>query len=236
MYQERDATTRVSAAKILAVVEREFGPIDSAVDVGCGVGTFLSVLRETGVKVTHGIDGPWVDKDLLEISVLDFEEVNLESPRPLDRKYDLAICLEVAEHLSSSSAEIIVAFLVECSNLVLFSAAIPEQGGEGHQNEQWQSYWVQMFNERGYVARDAVRPEIWNDPDVLYWYKQNTLVFVRGKDGVSLSETKNWIVDVVHPDAYLAKLASRRRRLAALIPEGSLKQFALRMRRRMSHG
>ena len=128
MYQDRDTTTRTSAEKILAIVQRECGLIQSSVDVGCGVGTFLSVLQENGVPVIRGIDGPWVDKDLLEIDVFEFIEDNLENPRSLGRKYDLAICLEVAEHLPLSSADTIVNFLVELSDLVLFSAAIPGQG------------------------------------------------------------------------------------------------------------
>lgn len=37
---------------------------------------------------------------------------------------------------------------------------------QGHVNEQWQSFWAEKFAARGYVAVDAIRPEIWDDPSI----------------------------------------------------------------------
>jgi hypothetical protein len=88
----------------------------------------------------------------------------------LDRKYDLAICLEVAEHLPVSSAGTLVDSITRASDLILFSAAIPLQTGTHHINEQWQDYWAALFDQRGFVASDIVRPAIWGRPDVRWWY------------------------------------------------------------------
>ena len=64
----------------------------------------------------------------------------------LTKNYDLAISLEVAEHLSSESANMFIACLTNMSDIVLFSAAIPGQGGENRINEQWPKYRSGLFN------------------------------------------------------------------------------------------
>ena len=64
----------------------------------------------------------------------------------LERKFDLAISLEVAEHLKSSSSEDFVQSLTTLAPMILFSAAIPHQGGLHHINEQWLEYWGDLFN------------------------------------------------------------------------------------------
>src|SRR5262249_32708194 len=63
--------------------------------------------------------------------------------------------------------------------LVLFSAAIPFQGGIGHINEQWPDYWVRYFAEREYRPIDCIRRHIWNNPKVEWWFAQNTFLFAR---------------------------------------------------------
>ncbi len=115
----------------------------SVVDIGCGLGTFLNVFKQFGVNDVLGIDGAWVNKDLLfeYINPEEFLEYNLEEEIRLDRKYDLVVSLEVAEHLKKDSADIFVQNLVNSGNLILFSAAIPNQGGQNHLNEQWLTYW-----------------------------------------------------------------------------------------------
>ena len=99
----------------------------------------------------------------------------------LNDAFDLAISMEVAEHLPERCAEPFVESLTRLADVVLFSAAVPFQGGIGHVNEQWGSYWVALFRNRGYTAVDIIRKRIWNDDQIPYWYRQNTLLFV--KDG-----------------------------------------------------
>jgi hypothetical protein len=95
---------------------------------------------------------------------------------------------------------------------VLYSAAIPRQGGENHINEQWQSWWVERFRNHGYAAIDCVRNRIWNDHEVEWWYVQNILLMVR-EDVVRASsglteqlERTNGMYALVHPQAYLNRL------------------------------
>jgi hypothetical protein len=153
--------------------------ISSAVDFGCGIGTWLSVLEQYGVKEIRGLDGAWIDKSTLKITEQQFTTVNLEEEISLKQKYDLAISLEVAEHLPESSGIHLIDSLTKASDFVLFSAAIPYQGGTNHVNEQWPEYWNTLFNERGFIAVDFLRKKIWNKSDVYFCYKENMILYVK---------------------------------------------------------
>jgi hypothetical protein len=83
----------------------------------------------------------------------------------------------VAEHLPEDSAKSFVAALVGAAPVILFSVAIPNQGGTHHVNERWQSYWAALFAEHGYIALDCVRPAVFGDQRVELWYRQNILMF-----------------------------------------------------------
>jgi hypothetical protein len=182
-----------SAVVILPIVFKH-AAIKSIVDFGCGTGTWLRCASDTGVSDIQGLDGEWVVTDDLCIAPHQFRRTDLTKPVTLDRKYDLAICLEVAEHLPASSAGTLVDSITQASDLILFSAAIPNQGGTHHINEQWQDYWVALFGQRGFAVSDIVRPAIWGRPDVEWWYQQNTLLFAKGGE-----PHLNRSLNMVHP-------------------------------------
>jgi hypothetical protein len=184
---------RRSAMVILPIVFKH-ADIKSIVDFGCGTGAWLRCAADAGVPDIQGLDGEWVVIDDLCIAPHQFRCTDLTKPVELDRKYDLAICLEVAEHLPASSASTLVDSITQASDLILFSAAIPLQGGMHHINEQWQDYWAALFGQRGFVASDIVRPAIWGRHDVEWWYQQNTLLFAKG-DQPRLNRSLN----MVHP-------------------------------------
>lgn len=211
-YASRHEDTRKAAETILSVVLEHIPEVHSAVDLGCGVGTWLSVLHKRGVKVVQGMDGSWVDTSLLAIPSESFTHIDLSTETiSLPQRYDLAISVEVAEHLPAERAKSFVASLTSLSDHVLFSAAIPLQGGRNHINEQWQSYWAALFAELGYVARDVVRPRIWSDSKIAFWYRQNILLYskksVLKESPVQTDQpTQPGLLDIVHPDFYLRKV------------------------------
>jgi len=211
-YKDRHENTVHSARTVLSIVSDALPKLESAIDLGCGVGTWLSVLKEIGVGEIQGIDGPWVKQDLLKISREDFRRVSFEEEVSLERTYDLAISLEVAEHLSGESASRFVKSLVSASDFVLFSGAIPFQGGKGHINEQWPDYWVDLFNTFGYVPLDFIRRIIWDDPQIPPWYRQNILLFVKNekKEYLKIPELglfdNRFPISVVHPEMYRLKV------------------------------
>ena len=169
-------SARRSARVVVPLLMRYVSP-NSVIDVGCGLGAWLSVFREFGIVDTVDIDGPFFDPALLQIPFDNFLEVDLTQSFCHTRKFDLVVSLEVAEHLPERSAERFVDSLVRLGPVILFSAAIPGQGGTHHLNEQWPDYWAQLFNERSFLCVDCVRRQIWKHEDVAWWYAQNTFLY-----------------------------------------------------------
>lgn len=148
----------------------------------------------------------------------------------LNQKYDLCISLEVAEHLSEANAKNFVDFLCEASDVVLFSAAIKYQGGTNHINEQWQSYWIDLFKSNSYEWLDLFRPSLWNNTSVAWWYRQNTFLFVGPSNSLlnvkALRDLEKPVSDVVHPRNYENKVKSYRKsnsKLHSMIDNPSLR-------------
>lgn len=192
---------KTSASIILPVILGIINP-NSVVDVGCGTGSFLSVLKELGIADIMGLEGDWLDRSQLYIKSDLVKTADLQKPFLYNRKFDLAICLEVAEHLDGNSADTIVDTLTQLSDVILFSAAIPGQGGQNHLNEQWSQYWVEKFKAKGYSFYDSVRMLFWNNPDVEYWYKQNMFLVIKdGTNNFGL-EKESAPNDLVHPELF----------------------------------
>lgn len=198
IYLHDEATHNKKAAAIIVPILSGILEFKSVLDVGCGIGTWLRVFRESGEIEILGLDGDYVDRTLLQknISLGDFKSVDLTSIFSLGRKYDLSICLEVAEHLPSSSADHLVDSLCSHSDQIVFSAAVPGQGGQNHLNEQWPSYWIEKFRKQGFKVYDLIRPEIWNNPAVDIWYRQNILLFSK----IALPGQKPGALDLILPE------------------------------------
>lgn len=169
----------LSAQHILSVIFRNYSH-NSVVDFGCGTGTWLWVAKALGAKIVCGLDGAYVPKSMLMIEESEFQAVNLEQPVVLNRTYDMAISMEVAEHLSKNAAENFVDSLCRSADLILFSAAHPGQGGDGHINEQPAEYWIDKFEARNFAAKE-IRPWFEKDEKIEWWYRQNLLLFHRKK-------------------------------------------------------
>lgn len=216
-YHDDREDSLSSAREIVPVINTLLQP-KSVVDLGCGSGSFLSLFKQMGVAEVLGLDGSWANKELVYqyLSPHEFREVDLEQFSVDNRRFDLAINLEVAEHLAPSSADRHVQNLTQLSDVILFSAAIPFQGGQNHINEQWPSYWAQKFAQHDYVFMDVLRPIFWGNEKVKYWYRQNIFLIV--KKGVHidynvLNDYRNpsVIMDCVHPVIYEQKIATIQR-------------------------
>ena len=154
--------------------------VESVLDVGCARGTWLRAWSKLGVADMHGVDGDYVDRELLEIPTLAFTAMNLNLAFDLGRQFDLVQSLEVGEHIEESASDIFADSLARhARRYILFSAAPPGQGGEYHINEKPYEFWRQKFEARGFATVDAVRPIIIDDSRISYWYRYNTLLFVR---------------------------------------------------------
>lgn len=171
-------------------------------DVGCGEGWWSEGLWDAGAADVDSIDHPVPEQAAEGVIVLD---VDLEGAYQLQRGYDLALCLEVAEHLSAPAGDELVRQLCRSSRAVAWSAAIPAQGGSGHQNEQWPAYWEERFAAYGFALLDPWRAALWGHPDVEPWYQQNLLLAVPSSGAGNVGN----VAPLVHPAFYESRVQER---------------------------
>jgi SAM-dependent methyltransferase len=198
-FYDSQMTESLASARIyLAHLWKLYQP-SSVVDVGCGRGMWLKAAGELGATRLLGLDGPWNRQDLMVDPAIEFQAVDLNKRFAVD-KCDLALSLEVAEHLEESSARDFVASITSAADVVVFGAAYTGQGGTNHINEQPASYWAKLFAEEGLRAHDVFRPALWSDGRIPFWYRQNTFLYSRQVfEGY---EVPLGFMDCVHPDMY----------------------------------
>ena len=177
-YEDNQYGSYLSAIEVLKYVIPIYKP-ESIVDFGCGTGTWLAAARQINRDIQIiGVDGDYVDTDMLMIDKEYFLPRDLSKELDLYRKFDIAMSLEVAEHLEEKYADIFVDTLCRHSDIILFSAAHVGQGGDGHVNEQPISYWVEKFQKRGYTWHD-IRDVFKANYDIEQWYKDNISIFIK---------------------------------------------------------
>lgn len=187
-YDYLEAGSSRSAQVVVPILMRLFSP-KSVLDVGCGRGTWLTVFRENGVGDILGLDGSHVSPSSLYIAPASFRSQDLSRPFSLERSFSLALSLEVAEHIPRDSAATFVDNLTRHADLVVFSAAVPGQGGEHHVNEQSYEYWRDLFATAGFAMSDCLRGLLAGDRRVEPWYRYNTFVFIRESRLGDMSDT-----------------------------------------------
>lgn len=223
-FEAQAVASRASARVVLDEVTSLLSP-RSVLDVGCGVGPWLAEWQNRGVTDVLGVDGDYVDRAKLQIPLSKFVAKDLSHEFHLGRRFDLIQCLEVAEHLPEGSAAALVDSLTAHGDVVLFSAAVPGQGGTHHVNERWPSYWSALFRSRGYEAHDVLRPRLWADERVDVWYRQNMLLFAKPHAFASTcidGQQTMGALDVVHPQIFAesVRAAEIPRRMMRLVPGG----------------
>lgn len=213
IYNEKYYTDQIegsyrSAHPVLSTVFKEV-QISSVLDLGCGRGLWLKASRDFGASKLVGVDGAY-NRGKIDDDEIQFISHDLNKEIKLNERFDLAISLEVAEHCSPTECETFVANICRASDLVVFGAAIPGQGGLDHQNENWQSFWAGLFSKRDYVAFDIIRPQVWSDKAVEFWYRQNTIMYAK-RDSTAFNQLKaqgyEFVedlerLDLIHPDLF----------------------------------
>lgn len=174
------------------------------VDIGCGTGTLLSLLREKSNLDIRGFDFLDTSSAHLEIPSEFYQQLDLrtQSP-PIIQNVELVVCIEVLEHLPDVACANLLDWICQTSSLCIFSAGVPFQPGTGHINLKPQSFWVNEFRARGFVLRDPFRKMFWAQPDIPFWFKQNLFLFGeerRVKKLFGEDFLAEFPVDILHPD------------------------------------
>ena len=237
-FAAQEVGSQSSAAEVVPIIAAAIAP-GSVIDVGCGVGHWPRAFAEHGATMVHGIDGGWARNSGQRLSEHEFVEFDFAKEAmpfrpatPLPR-YDLVTSFEFGEHIGDDRAEALVDLLCSLSDAVVMSAAVPGQRGIHHVNERWPGYWAEKFARRGYVACDFIRPAIWHNDRVAWWYVQNSIAYFRGEppEAVQRMAEENWRValsrplPLVHPRAwalarrpFLQKVRSRLSKWAKRMP------------------
>ena len=197
-YNEQKYRSLRAAGIILPYLFQFYKP-NSVVDIGCGSGSWLRASKDLGVETIHGVDieqTVFVPRDVSDI--FDFSNLTSQDEFVSSQKYDLAISLEVAEHLDPQNAVSFVKYLTSFSDVVLFSAAHPYQHGVHHVNCQPASYWSSLFNKEGFVCVDIMRRQLMFEPQLAdcYWYGQNSFLYIRSSCVELLNRLQDYISDV----------------------------------------
>lgn len=199
-----------SVNALMPIIMAKYHP-QTIVDVGCGEGLWLKKAKEIdpGVGIV-GIDSSPDVRKILEIPQDSYYECDLHQGIPNNPlfKYDLALCLEVAEHIAPNDGYKLVEWLCNNATIIVWSAAIPGQTGVGHINEQWQHFWEVSFARYSYEASLDLRNEIWEEGLIAPYYRQNIIEY--HNVGPFLPVHKNNI-DVVHPEMWEYKILSMKK-------------------------
>ena len=236
-YDRTSKSARSVIPLLLSAYSESGNPLQSVIDVGCGRGVWLDEFVKKGVGLVKGRDGEWVQSANPLVGPEEFEATDLAQPFSELRKYDLAMTLEVAEHIDEESADTFVASLVKLSDNVMFSAAIKGQGGQHHVNERPLSYWIEKFKAHEFEVYDPIRPHVWADESVCWWYRQNIVVFCRSGSAMQsvwqkLHDDAPHVFDLAHPIGFGQKAS-----LANLFsPEEYVGLWLARFKRKLSLG
>ena len=231
-FEGQEGASLASAETVLGRVLSILRP-GRILDIGCGTGPWMRAALDLGVPEVLGVDGDYVDRTKLLVPPEFFVSGNLATQSIRDvigarasPSFDLVLCLEVAEHLPFHRAPTLIRDLTSFADVVLFSAAVPFQFGTQHVNEQWPEFWSILFRAEGFSCFDCLRPFLWAEPKVDWWYAQNALIFARdGSHAATLlppaSRVEGRGLSIVHPENLLINLLTlpRRFRLQAFAEE-----------------
>jgi hypothetical protein len=198
---------KLAAERTLLGYINQIRKFRSVVDFGCGIGNWLRVARELGATEIRGYDSPGIPLAARGLTGAEFHCADLAQTITTEKVFDLAICLEIAQWLAPGAASRLVKSLCSAADWVLFSAAVPFQGGADHVNENWMEYWAALFCGNGFLCYDILREEVWNDREIPFYYRQNVCLYVRrGADDALTSlgrEPSAQVPSLIHPELYL---------------------------------
>jgi hypothetical protein len=162
-----------------------FGPFKTLIDLGCGIGEFVSYFHHAHNVLSVGFDGS--ENSLTHMAsgaTIYLHDLRIPITPDWDNKlWDICMCLEVAEHIEPEFADTIVINCCSSSDLILFTAAPPGQEGLGHVNLQKPEYWFEKFKAQGYINRSDKVLELrnrltsWKHKKGIKAYYDNAMVF-----------------------------------------------------------
>lgn len=175
-----DKYAQEAAPIFVDMITREFAP-KRVIDVGCGTGALLNALKNAGCEC-FGLEYAEAALAICKSRGLNVQKFDIEKENVGEGlgQFDLVTSMEVGEHLPASKADRYIDLLTSLSSTVLYTAAIPGQGGGDHVNEQPHEYWIEKYQQRGFQY-DKERAERWRketkERGMPYFYSDNIMIF-----------------------------------------------------------
>ena len=155
-------------------------------DMGCGIGSYLAAFRQLGCRIKGCDIGQRVAAPFMRAYVRKRTfRWDATRPIPYQRKADLTICLDVAEHLPAEGHTVMWANLVRVTKpggRVLFTGGTPGQPGCGHISCQSRAKWVDDGDLAGLVYDHESTEQAWKALDALrdpLGFRNRVIVFRR---------------------------------------------------------
>lgn len=171
---------RQNAPALARIIRAAFPDSSTAVDLGCGSGHFVAALRAAGIRAEGYEYSAQLRRTAARELGVTIHPFDLADP-PVMPQVDLALSIEVAEHLQPLMGDTLVRLLTTSAPTVWFTAARPHQGGAGHVNEQPAEYWISRFKKYGYEFdqsfTEQLRPRIGTETVKAPWLAENLLIF-----------------------------------------------------------
>ena len=195
-------------AELIVPVLYEILRPGSVVHYGSGDGAFIRRFKRCGVPRVLGLDS---SEGAADLAGSEYEKADLAAPVRRDETFDLVLSLEVGEHIPRERVEVFLENITRLGDVIIFSSALPLQGGKNHMNEQWPSFWADEFSRLGFDVHDVVRPLFWRRREISVWFRQNMLLAVRreraGTADLFRARSDLPVLDVVHPELYAERVA-----------------------------
>lgn len=136
----------IALSDIIVKKASSYKDIDTILDFGCSRGLMVKTLNELGYDC-YGIDATQHKNMIPEYLDKIFNSTDFRDEFDLNRKFDLIICMEVAEHIECPFSSVLVKNITKHSDLIYFSACPPDTNKPHihHPNEQPMEFWVNLF-------------------------------------------------------------------------------------------
>lgn len=152
----------------------------SVVDFGCANGLYLEPFYNTGNIHVLGLD--YSAEAVKMAKIPNIVLTDLRQPYNTVSKFDLALCIEVLEHIEEEYADIVVENIINSSDIVIISPATIGQGGVGHVNLQYKKYWKEKFEKEGFQYMEKETKKLVDFMKSGYhmgWLVNNVMIFWR---------------------------------------------------------
>ena len=164
----------------------QYGKPKTMIDYGAGDGWWSHTFKQIGADTCFAVELDDIAQEHIPPDVY-FKQHDLREPLDVLHRFDLVMCLEVAEHIPKQQAHnnLIPTLARSTGNVLIFSAAQPGQPGTGHINLQPLSYWIKTIEDWSYIKLStertaAMRKALENIvPEGLEFLTRNLLVFAR---------------------------------------------------------